>query len=303
MKKYLFIFECFNYERKYGFFLYGFNLIRIIDIYILKICIFTQTSHHMRIGLISDIHEDIHNLEKALLALEGLADEIYCLGDITGFTDEFYSFKPDANECIRLVRENCSGVVIGNHDLYSVQKIPRHCSGFQFPENWYSLSEAKKREIAGKKIWLYTNEDPPELSDFNKAWLNQLPEYKKCEIAGSKILLSHFFYPDLTGSETLKKFTYTSVSSHQAYMSALGADMAFCGHVHSEGLLKASRKQLGVRRILGMPVAFSAFEKKSKIEKNEFIAIPAVASGHRRSGFALFDTEDNTVTAHEINGQ
>ena len=255
----------------------------------------------MRIGLISDIHEDIVNLKKALRALEGLVDEIFCLGDITGFTNEFYSFSPDANECINLVRMYCSKIVVGNHDLYSVQRIPRHCAGFQFPENWYSLSEDEKRERAGKKIWLYSNEIPPKLTDFNYAWLKQLPEFEMIKAGGNKILLSHFFYPDLTGSETLKKFTYTSVSSHQAYMSALDAEFAFCGHAHSEGLLKASRKQSGVRRILGMPVTYLPFEKKTDLEKNEFIAIPAIASGHRKSGYAIFDTRDNTVTAHELN--
>lgn len=254
----------------------------------------------MRIGLISDIHEDIVNLEKALLALEGLADEVYCLGDITGFTDEFYSFKPDANECIRLVRENCSGVVIGNHDLYSVQKIPRHCSGFQFPENWYSLSEAKKREIAGKKIWLYTNEELPEINDFNKKWLEVLPEYKIEELSGKKILFSHFFYPNLSGSETMKKFTFKAVSDHHSYMSALGVEYAFCGHTHSEGILKAARAANGFRHVLRMPLSFSAFNKKVKVNSHDFFTIPAVARSKRESGYAIFDIEEGSLTAFKI---
>ncbi|PLW94154.1 MAG: hypothetical protein C0592_03960 [Marinilabiliales bacterium] len=254
----------------------------------------------MRIGLISDIHEDLTNLHKALSKLEKECDEIVCLGDITGFTPDFYPFTPDANECIRLVRENCKTVVVGNHDLFSVQRLPRYIKSFEFPSNWYSLSLDEQRKIAGKKIWLYENEKLPELNDLNRKWLEMLPEHKMEEMSGRKLLFSHFFYPNLSGSETLKKFTFKAVSDHHSYMSALGADNAFCGHTHSEGVLKAARSANGLRHVMRMPLAFSAFNKKVKVTSNDFFTIPAVARSNRESGYVVYDLNEQIITAYKL---
>ncbi len=64
----------------------------------------------MRVAIISDIHSNLEALTKALDIIKTLSvDEIICLGDIIG-----YGANP--NECLELVRKNCSVVVIGNHD-------------------------------------------------------------------------------------------------------------------------------------------------------------------------------------------
>lgn len=66
----------------------------------------------MRRAFISDIHGNLKALESALKIIK--ADEIYCLGDIV---DRF----PNSNECIKLVRENCKGTVLGNHDIFAAK--------------------------------------------------------------------------------------------------------------------------------------------------------------------------------------
>jgi len=65
-----------------------------------------------KIGVISDIHSNLHALESVLERLE-MCDSIICLGDIVG-----YGAFP--NECIDLVREYTSRCIMGNHDAACV---------------------------------------------------------------------------------------------------------------------------------------------------------------------------------------
>jgi predicted phosphodiesterase len=64
----------------------------------------------MRIGILSDIHGNLEALQVALQYLqENGIGQIYCLGDMVG-----YGANP--NECLDLVAQSCSKVVMGNHD-------------------------------------------------------------------------------------------------------------------------------------------------------------------------------------------
>lgn len=65
----------------------------------------------MRVAFISDIHGNRQALDAVLesQAMEG-ADEIWCLGDITG-----YGADPDY--CVQVVTDRCSVCLAGNHDL------------------------------------------------------------------------------------------------------------------------------------------------------------------------------------------
>lgn len=68
----------------------------------------------MKLGIISDIHSNLEALTKGLEILrEAKVDEIVCLGDIVG-----YGANP--NECIDLVQQHCSVVLMGNHDQAAV---------------------------------------------------------------------------------------------------------------------------------------------------------------------------------------
>lgn len=104
----------------------------------------------MKIGIISDIHEDILSLKESFSLLEKSGcNEIICLGDITGF-DRVYNKKiqkPNASECIAAVKSNCKYSVIGNHDLFKIKKLPEKFTGFNFPNNWYFLNfEERKKD-------------------------------------------------------------------------------------------------------------------------------------------------------------
>ncbi|PKP01917.1 MAG: hypothetical protein CVU11_13725 [Bacteroidetes bacterium HGW-Bacteroidetes-6] len=249
----------------------------------------------MRIGLISDIHEDAANLELALRKLESLCDEVVCLGDIVGFTPDFYPFRPNANRCVELIRESCKIVIAGNHDIFAIKRIPEHCGNFMFPENWYSLSASEKKEIAEKKIWLYDNEIPAELNETNTAFLRETAEFRIISTELESIFFSHFMFPDITGSETLKPCTHKAIQAHISHIASQNCQTAFCGHTHTEGLWLASISKKSRFDFLRTPINLVPFDKKIIAEQTTFFSIPAIASGNRKSGFAVYDTTTREV--------
>lgn len=68
----------------------------------------------MRVAIISDIHANIEALEAVLADIKRQkTDEIICLGDIVG-----YGANP--NECIELIKNTCSLIILGNHDAAAI---------------------------------------------------------------------------------------------------------------------------------------------------------------------------------------
>ncbi|MEO2069049.1 MAG: metallophosphoesterase family protein [Desulfurobacteriaceae bacterium] len=65
----------------------------------------------MKVGIIADVHANIHALLEVVKELEKEeVDEVWCLGDVVG-----YGAFP--NECLNWIRENCKHLVLGNHEL------------------------------------------------------------------------------------------------------------------------------------------------------------------------------------------
>lgn len=70
----------------------------------------------MQLALISDIHSNLLALESVMERIdEENVDAIICLGDIVGY-------GPDPAACLEIIRNRCSGVVLGNHDLAVADK-------------------------------------------------------------------------------------------------------------------------------------------------------------------------------------
>lgn len=68
----------------------------------------------MRIAFISDIHSNIHALEKVMEEIEKEdVDKIICCGDIVG-----YNAFP--SECLGVVKEKVDASVLGNHDYAAI---------------------------------------------------------------------------------------------------------------------------------------------------------------------------------------
>jgi len=67
----------------------------------------------VRAAVISDVHGNLAALEAVVESALETSDVIWCLGDVVGY-------GPRPNECLALVREHCSIVLAGNHDLAAV---------------------------------------------------------------------------------------------------------------------------------------------------------------------------------------
>ncbi len=64
----------------------------------------------MKRAIISDVHGNLEALQAVLEDIDRQqVDAIYCLGDVVGY-------GPNPCECLRLVRDRCSMVLLGNHD-------------------------------------------------------------------------------------------------------------------------------------------------------------------------------------------
>ncbi|MGB8852961.1 MAG: metallophosphoesterase family protein [Pirellulales bacterium] len=64
----------------------------------------------MKRAIISDIHGNLEALKAVLEDIDRQrVDAIFCLGDVVGY-------GPNPCECVKLVRDRCSMVLLGNHD-------------------------------------------------------------------------------------------------------------------------------------------------------------------------------------------
>ncbi len=81
----------------------------------------------MKLGILSDIHEDIESLRLVMNIFEqNQCDELVCLGDILGFDSNYYRKvqKPDASECINIIQNEFKFSVIGNHVYMQSRNFP-----------------------------------------------------------------------------------------------------------------------------------------------------------------------------------
>lgn len=247
----------------------------------------------MLLGIISDIHEDIVSLRKAFSAMEKKGcSEIVCLGDITGFEPAYYDYagSRDANKCVAAVRANCRYVVTGNHDLFSIEKIPVNLSGFEYPGNWYSLNFSQRMSLSNSKVWLYENAlTYPSICKDNVDFLRELPEFLITEFDGVNILLSHSVFPDPTGSLTVIHNNPWNFIPHFEVMYNNNCFLSLTGHLHPGKLVKIEKNNI------------SFYSRKTKTRNNPCIFImPSVAAGRSENGFAVFNTKDLSIEILKI---
>jgi diadenosine tetraphosphatase ApaH/serine/threonine PP2A family protein phosphatase len=69
----------------------------------------------VRYAVLSDIHSNLEALSVALSMIEP-TDGILCLGDTVGY-------GPNPNECVEIIRERATAVVLGNHDVAAIDNF------------------------------------------------------------------------------------------------------------------------------------------------------------------------------------
>lgn len=254
----------------------------------------------MKLGFITDIHEDVQNLEKAFSILSNeKCDTVICLGDIVGFTIPFYRYiqTRDAEECVRLVRENCSVVVTGNHDLYAVKKIPQHKFGFNYTADWYELEYEMRAKKAKNRIWLYEDSELKcNLSEGAKEYLRNLKEIEIRKYDNINFLFSHFCYPDFSGSAIYFPREPFHLTRHFDYMKNNNCRVSFSGHGHPEGVIVVDESNF----------LTSGFGVHQLTDDMQWIVIPCVARTSRLNGIAVLDTaekEFKTISFNSYTGK
>ncbi|MBN2089313.1 metallophosphoesterase family protein [candidate division KSB1 bacterium] len=249
----------------------------------------------MKIGLLTDIHEDVRNLEQALSRLSNeKCETIICLGDIVGFTSSFYNYSAtkNAEECIRLVRENCSVVVAGNHDLHAIQKIPHHKAGFKYDENWYNLDYKIRAKKGKNQIWLYDDHEIKcQLSDSAIEYIYHLNETETRVLGNLSFFFSHFCCPDFSGSAVYFPQEPSHLKKHFEYMAANQCTISISGHGHPEGIMIVNKNEF----------LLSDFEIRTLSNGPQWMVIPCVARTNRVNGVMALDTSSGEYKVIAIN--
>jgi predicted phosphodiesterase len=236
----------------------------------------------MKIALITDIHEDYHALQLALKEIERRnCDDIFFLGDLLGYNATFGSHPNhrNASACVKSIKDNCTYSVLGNHDLYALRKIPQFRAGIDYPDNWYYLSVQEREYFCEKnKVWFYDASDLPnnlEPDDLN--FLDSIPEYQVLCLSGKRLLLSHFIYPDLSGSTQFFPQKQKDFRAHLSFMEEKEVHYSFCGHGHVEGYSLTSKDSF----------YFSTFGLRKIHHTPSVISLPCLSRGDRKNGFTI----------------
>lgn len=251
----------------------------------------------MIIGIISDIHEDIIRLKKTLSILEKKnVDEIICLGDMVGYSIPYYCYlnSRNSNEVMKLIKSNCSDVVIGNHDLYAIKKVPENRSFFNYPANWYQLDFDTRLTISSGKIYLYEdNELPSLLSNENIDYLHSLPEFIIKDCGDHKILLTHYALPDCTGSSSFEIKSVAKLKKHFEFMKKNDCIYGFSGNDHFEGFKVFTQ----------MTIKNYSFEEYKMPNEPIWMHGPTVSKGTFRNGFLIYDSKKRILEGVPLNSE
>ena len=237
----------------------------------------------MSVSVISDIQEDVVNLQNALDQILQLnVDKIVCLGDIVGFDAKHYNYEEtrNAQQCIHILKERLDIVVAGNHDLNTSGSFPFFMTKVGFPENWYAISMDEKEKLYENMFFLYKDEADINLNKSDIKFLKDLNSWEILEADTIKLLLSHFIYPDINGNLSTFVNNKEGFSLHFEFMNKLGVNISFVGHAHLEGVGIVGKRGLKINK----------FGIHSLKDEPQVILCPTIAKGKHKNGFVIFDT-------------
>lgn len=239
----------------------------------------------MRIAIITDVHENFEALRRAIGLLKKSGYELLiCLGDITGYSFDFYKHHPDANACIDLLREEADIVLAGNHDYFTCRRLSSYQLENGLPLNWYDLHPTVQKSISGKKFWLYESELLPQLSSENQQFLLDLKELYIYDAFDVKLLLSHFVMPDLVGAGTAMPQRISQLQPHFRFMEENNCRISFTGHFHPDGITIADRY---FHTIVGT--------RTFKLKRKPSIVLCPALSGNNSGSCIIFDSANDEI--------
>jgi len=143
-------------------------------------------------------------------------------------------------------------------------------------------------------VWLYEDSELPNvLREESREYLRSLPEFAIAEFDGHVFFLSHFYYPDLSGSriDSLRKARH--LRRHFTFMSEHDCRLSFSGHGHPEGCARSNQAKL---RFL----PFGSYQLEREVQ---WIAGPCVANTTRANGAMVFDTSSYQLDVIPLGSQ
>ena len=247
----------------------------------------------MKIAFISDIHEDIQNLEKSLVMAEKSGcQKIICLGDIFGYglhQNKHYR-QPDFDMLYSIVRKHVDMIVLGNHDVHHLGRIPDELKNNPVPDNWFDLYFDERSKIAGDKVYLHQDDIPPAMNSRAMNFFRKFHYFSQHEFAGEKVFLSHYLYPNLSGTVSGFYLSPGEMSAHFDYLRQQSVRYSFCGHGHPNGAVMCYPH---IMRIENMG---SFHLKKTPVA----IICPSISKSNRFSGFITFDFKEKVLDIYPL---
>ena len=258
----------------------------------------------MKIGIITDIHENVGMLQEALKqASLNKCDELVCLGDIVGYDKRFYRYYANrsAKKCLEMIRSNCRWIVPGNHDLFAARRFPVYSDGYIYPDNWFSMIPEERKRASKGKVWCYEADEPNDLSEDDIYFLKSLPEYIITPELGFEYLFSHYIFPDFTGSTTKYVERKHQLKKLWDFMSSNNIRFCFSGHAHASFT--------GFAYMGKADGTASYFKAIHSIPSNSFslgsepvmILLLPLTGEKGKTGFSIFDTESMKLTIVSAN--
>lgn len=221
----------------------------------------------MKIGFITDIHELSGPLNKAIsLAEKSGCDELACLGDIIGF-DPLYHYgrsKINAGETVRMVQENFKWVVAGNHD------------------NEYQ-----------EKTKLFT--------DYEQEFLSGLPDFIELEFGKTRIILSHYLFPDYTGSSMVFIRHQHQLDLMYDHFITENFQFAFCGHDHPTGVGFGYPKKSKWIHQFKKAIHYMPFNRYILDSQMTCCLLPPLATINAPPGLSIWDTNSKVLDVISLN--
>lgn len=219
----------------------------------------------MQIGIISDIHSDIHRLNSILSFLDKKkVSQIYCCGDLVG-----YGLYPE--EVVNEIKRRNIIAVCGNHDASLFDK-----------HLYFLMNETAQIAI---------DDNLSKLSDSSLKFINELPKsFVKGDIrivhgAPPDSIITYISY--LLKSELIKIF--------ESYQNKI----TFCGHVHIPEIIDYDGKK--IRRIeeIEFDKPYLLEKKKRYIINAGSVSEPRDTDMYV-SRCIIYDSNKKTVTFHQI---
>jgi len=219
----------------------------------------------MRIAVLSDVHANLAALEAVLghAQSQGVIDAVWCLGDVVGY-------GPQPRECIARVRELGALTVAGNHDRAGTGKM--------------GTAEFNP-DAARAAHWTMGQLTPDEQS-----YLDALPEV---------LFEGEFTLVHGTLRWPIWEYLY-SYEAARAHLERQQSPFSLVGHTHVPMLVLE-----GAEFPQGCEMYYLEDGTKVKLSRERRMVINPGGVGQPRDGdpraaYAIFDTEDETITLHRV---